>query len=255
MEVLTQQTLGGLQVRSVSEQPQTFNLLVYGDSGVGKTVLAGSASMVEEMCPVLLLDVEGGTMSLKNTYPDVDVVRIESWRDMQSVYDPLYDRELPYRTVILDSLTEMQKLSMNTIMRELLNNDPSRDPDVPGMREWGKSTEQIRRLVRGFRDLPTNTIVTALAKQDKDQRTGLTKIQPSLPGKLAAEIPGFLDIVAYYYIKVRNDDIKRLLLTQPTETQVAKDRTGQLPMVVEEPTMRIFADCIFTSNKETNTNA
>lgn len=241
-------TLGGLKVQSVSKIPPTLNIMVYGDPGVGKTVLAGSASIVEKMSPVLIIDIEGGTLSLNRDYPGVEVIRIGTWSDMQKVYDELYDGKHGYKTVVLDSITEIQKFSMYGIMKELLKTDPSRDPDVPGMREWGKNIEQVRRLIRAFRDLPINTIITALAKSERDARTGVTKTTPSLSGKLANEVAGFLDIVVYMYTKVvQNEDgaeVKRLLLTQPTDTQVAKDRTGMLPQIIEDPMMQSITDYI-----------
>ena len=118
-EVLTENTLGGLKVQPVSERPQVVNMLVYGDPGVGKTVLAGSASEVEAMSPVLFIDVEGGTMSLRNKYPQVDVVRVASWSDMTSVYNDIASSTDSYKTIVLDSLTEIQKFSMYNIMRDI----------------------------------------------------------------------------------------------------------------------------------------
>lgn len=237
LEALTTKTLGGLKVETVSEKIAHINFLVYGESGVGKTVLAGSSSEVKEMSPVLFIDVEGGTFSLRENYSGVDVVRVETWTDMQKVYEGLASGELLYKTVVLDSLTEIQKFSMNLIMSALVKEDPSRDLDVPGMREWGKNIEQVRRLVRGFRDLPMNTIFTALSSTARDARTGIDKTRPGLSGKLSGEVAGFVDIVGYLYIKVLDGQVNRLLLTTSTDTQIAKDRSAKLPPVVEEPTM------------------
>ena len=171
VEVLSENSLGGLKVEKVGEAPSLVNMLIYGEPGVGKTILAGSASEIEAMGPVLFIDIEGGTMSLRNKFPDVDVVRVSSWADMLMVYNDLQSSD-KYRTVVLDSLTEIQKFSMYHIMKDLLESDPDRDPDVPGLREWGKNSEQVRRFVRAFRDLPVNTIFTALAATDKDPKTG-----------------------------------------------------------------------------------
>lgn len=217
------------------------NFLVYGDPGVGKTVLSASADLVPDMRPVIFVDIEGGTFSIREKYPEVKVVRVQSFEEMQKVYDALLMEDHGYQTVVLDSLTEIQKFSMYEIMRMVVKKDSDRDPDVPSMREWGKNIEQIRKFVRAFRDLPMHTIFTALAKTDKDQRTGAVKTTPSLSGKLANEVAGFLDIVGYQYNKVIDGQIRRFLLTTATDSQVAKDRSGLLPQVIEEPTMeRLF---------------
>lgn len=249
-EVLTVNSLGGLAVQPVADTMSFINLLVYGDPGVGKTVLAGSAAEVEEMAPVVFLDIEGGTFSLRDRFPDASVVRVGSWSDMQKVYDELYRMKHGFKTVVLDSLTEIQKFSMYNIMQGVIKENPDRDPDIPAMRDWGKNIEQIRRLVRGFRDLPMHTVFTALVKADKDGKTGVTKLQPYLSGKLSGEIAGFLDIVGYMYRKVLDGHVQRLLLTSATEQQVAKDRSDKLPQVMTNPDMRTIYDGVFGAQQE-----
>jgi hypothetical protein len=246
-EILTPalKTLAGLPIRPVQERSPFLNILLYGDSGTGKTTLAGSADEVPSMRPVLFVDIEGGTESLRHSYPEVETIRVTTWREMQALYNELHRGNTGYQTVVLDSLTEIQKFNMYQIMADLITrkgeDDPKVDIDVPSMREWGKNLEQIRRFVRAFRDLPMHTIFTALAKSDKDQKTGIVSIKPSLSGKMADEVAAFLDVVVYYYVKdITVDDetvTKRLLLTRKTSQHVAKDRSGRLPVVVEAPTM------------------
>jgi hypothetical protein len=194
---------------------------------------------------VLFIDVEGGTFSIRERYPDVEVIRVETWDNMQQVYDALFAGDHEYNTVVLDSLTEIQKFSMYDIMEFTVQKDPDRDPDVPSMREWGKNIEQIRKLVRAFRDLPMHTIFTALAKEDKDNKTGAVKTKPSLSGKLANEVAGFVDIVGYQYTKVMEDELRRFLLTATTDKFVAKDRSDKLPPTIEDPTMSSIYEFVF----------
>lgn len=248
---MTETTIGGLLVEKPDVRMQYVNALIYGPPGVGKTVLAGSADAIPEMRPVLLIDVEGGTLSLRNTYPDVDVVRVQTWDDMQAVYDALYKGDADYKTVVLDSLTEIQKFSMYNIMTGLLRKEPDRDPDVPGMREWGKNIEQMRRLVRAFRDLPMHTIFTALVAYEKDQKSGVVQARPSMSGKLSGEVAGFTDLVLYMYTKLVDGQIRRLLLTQGTDRQIAKDRSGLLPQLIEEPTMSGLWDAMNAKKEDT----
>jgi hypothetical protein len=215
--------------------------MFYGEPGIGKTVLAGSADSVPALRPVLFVDMEGGTESLRHTYPDVEVVRVKTWREMQQLYNALADTDHGYQTVIIDSLSEAQKFNMNYIMVDVAENNANMIEEVPSMREWGINLEQMRKFVRGFRDLEVNTIFTCLAAVNKDVRTGKLLYSPALSGKLAGEIAGFLDEVFFMYMKeVDGEDgpiQQRLLLTGKTETTVAKDRSGKLPQVIADPTM------------------
>lgn len=237
LEVLSPRHLGGLKIIKAHERPPYMNILFYGDPGVGKTRLAGTADNVPEMRKVLFVDLEGGTLTLTHSNPNVDIVRVSSWKEMQVVYDTLHTGNHDYSTVVLDSLTEIQKFNMYQIMLELVDFNDDRDPDVPGMREWGKNLEQMRKFVRAFRDLPMHTIFTALMKNEKDKKTGLSQRMPYLAGKLAAEVAGFLDIVCYMYVKEVEDEQVRLILTSATSEIVAKDRTGRLPVVMVNPDM------------------
>ena len=234
---LTPGSLGGLPLQRVSQRAPYLNFLVYGDSGIGKTYLCGSADEVPEMRPVLMIDFEGGTESIVRSFPDIQQVRVENWKQMQAVYDELHAGKTGFNTVILDSLTEIQKFNMYSIMEELVADKPEREIDVPSMREWGRNLEQMRKFVRAFRDLPMNSIFTALKEDKKNDKTGMVTTRPSLSGKLADEVAAFLDIVAYYYTRPVEGEETRLLLTKKTETVIAKDRTSQLPEVMMAPTM------------------
>jgi phage nucleotide-binding protein len=234
----TAEVIAGLPIQRPRLREDFINLLVYGEPGIGKTILLGSADDVPEMRPVLIMDVEGGTFSLRDRNPDVDIVRVTTWKEVQDVYDELQAGRTTYRTVVLDSLTEIQKFSMYQIMIDTKIRKPEADPDVPSMHDWSKNIEQIRRFVRAFRDLPMNALFTALAKSDRNPKTGIVTKQPYLSGKLSSEVAGFLDIVVYMYTKNDGENLRRLLLTGATDEYIAKDRSGRLPLVVEEPTMK-----------------
>lgn len=242
--------IAGLPVSKVIEAPTTFNMLIYGHSGAGKTRLAGSADAVPELRRVLFIDVEGGTLTLKNTpYNEVEVVRVKTWQEMEEIYSVLHSGQHHYNTVIIDSLTEIQKMSMDRIMRKLVEENEDRDADVPGVREWNINIEQVRKYVRKFRDLPVNTIFTALEHNEKNMRTGATLRKPSLSGKVKDEVAAFLDIVVYLYTKEVGDENKRMLLTGQTADTVAKDRSNKLPMVIENPTMATIYQNLFSTQE------
>lgn len=251
-------TIGGAAIHKVGNKNPSLNILVYGQSGVGKTYLAGSSDDVPQMRSVLVIDLEGGTETLRSPYGDVDVVRVKDWKEMQAVYDDLHRGEHDYHTVIIDSLTEAAKFNMYGVMADLvarkLDDGKYVDPDIPSVREWGKNIEQMRKFVRAFRDLPVHTIFTALERVDKDERTGMQTIKPMLSGKLADEIAAFLDVVLYYYIKEvpgadgGEPELKRVLLTKKTAKHTAKDRSGKLPQLIQDPSMAKIYQLMYGSN-------
>lgn len=244
--------IAGLPIEKVSQKAPYFNALIYGESGSGKTRLAGSADDVPAMRRVLFIDVEGGTLTLRDTYPDVETVRVKSWVELQRVYDKLYEGNHDYTTLVIDSLTEVQKMSMDGVMRKLIEEHEERDADVPGIREWNINLEQTRKFVRAFRDLPVNTIFTALVQADKNTRTGAIKRKPSLSGKVKDEVAGFLDIVVYLYTKEIDQENVRMLLCTQTEDTVAKDRSNALPMTIQNPTMGLVWEHLHSKGNTSN---
>lgn len=198
----------------------------------------------------MFLDVEGGTTTIRKRR-DIDVIQIRSMKKIEEVFDELAkDTSGYYKTVVIDSLTELQKLDMRTVMKQAENQRGSDKVDiyVPSMREWGKSGERMRIIVRGFKDLPINTIATCMLAEKQDETTGITSFYPSLPGKLRSEIPGFFDIVGMLSSKtVGSGDAARVVRTlQVTRTRrvVAKDRTSALGDIVDNPSIPLMWDLI-----------
>lgn len=258
LKVVEPRRIGGVEIIPVSRRLAWLNVLIYGEPGAGKTVLSGSASAVPEMSPVLLIDVEGGSLSLSERYPNVDLMRVATYEEVRKAGAQLKKEDCGgYRTIIIDSLSEIAKLSMVMIMKQVIADDPGRDPDVPSVREWGKNLEQMRRIVRFFRDLDCHVIFTCHETDKKDERTGGFKTGPALSGKLAHEIAGFVDEVFYLYTKARTIDgkpvVKRFLLTSGEGSKIAKDRSDKLPLVIDSPTMETVYNTIFKPKAITTT--
>jgi hypothetical protein len=227
-----------LPVSPVPEDVPYLNLLVYAETGVGKTRLAGSAAEVEGMYPVLACDTEGGTLTLRQ-FPEeirkrIEIVKYKDRKEIEKLYNELaMDTSGYYKTVLLDSATEIQDMDMIAIMKDVVKRDPDRDIDVPSQREWGVSRSHMRKIIRAYRDLPMHTIITALVIEDKEEGRK-PRYYPSLPGKLKSEIGGFVDIVGYMY---KNDDQKRTIQFEGTQRVIAKDRTGTLGGFMIDPDM------------------
>lgn len=219
------------------------NLGLYGPPGVGKTYLAGEIEDVIGVRNPWYLDVEGGYISIRHRRNLMrHRVEIRQWEKIALVYLDLkymcdHPDEFPGQVpdaVIIDHVTELQKIEMR---------DRSQN-EVADKRDWNISQSRIEGLTRRFRDLPMHVIFIYHSKEEQEPN-GTMKVKPALPGKQAGAISGFLDIVGYYdRVESMVQDgsgvrtqTSRLLFTQPTQRYIAKDRTGLLPPVMENPTM------------------
>lgn len=240
-----------LGAKPPAESIEWLNLLIYGEPGAGKTHLLGTAQDHKDTSPLLILDVDGGVSTLRK-HPGIDVVQVRSFESLLGTFADLHnsvrDGKLPYKTVGVDSLSEFAKLDISTISKTFAQQNDKLDEDIPDMRAYAKSGNHVRRIVRGFRDLPCNVIFTCHAQTDRDNFNRLM-YHPQLPGKLKVDIPGFLDIVGWLRAEVKEDEIVRYLQTQKTEVTIAKDRTNALDAVEVNPTIPSLWEKLATSNK------
>lgn len=227
-----------LGVKSATEAIAWLNLLVYGVPGAGKTYLLGTAEDSADLSPFLFIDIEGGTLTIRKR-KGIDVVRARSIDEIVKIHNMLYeDAGEYYKGVGIDSITELQKLDMKTIMKKEHENKPETiDPDQATMSAWGKSRIRLTRIIQGFKDLPIHTICTALLHEELDDVNGITKFSPAMSGQLRREIPGYFDVVAYLSAKSKGEEVVRTLQTAMTSKVAAKDRTASLPGVIVGPNL------------------
>ncbi|KKK87479.1 hypothetical protein LCGC14_2752840, partial [marine sediment metagenome] len=136
-------------ITSQGAHSRYLKLLIYSDYGVGKTFLSGTASNVDSMRDVLLLNAESGDLTLdipekedKFNFKDIDRIRVKDYHTVARVHEFLKlhcqfresgeeDRLIAlesqlkgieitkpkhYNTVIVDSLTEVEAYCMNQLL-------------------------------------------------------------------------------------------------------------------------------------------
>jgi hypothetical protein len=256
-------------LKTAIQQPETtdrLNILIYGMTGVGKTHLLGTANDCEEMYPMLLVDTEGGTKTLAGK--KIDVARPKDWAEIQDIYDFMRYENKKYRSIGLDSLTEVQrKLSMGSILGEL-DKDGYKNLGatiVPQRQDWMRTGDQMRKLIRAFRDLAylteekrrVHVVFTALERSAEDRN-----VFPQLSGQLGQEVGAFVDVLGRLAVtdmdvpteesdeeaKAEGDQetpgtrqMRYLLVDTVTGKDgrhyAAKNRGGRLGQIVWEPTL------------------
>jgi len=207
--------------------------IIYGMSGVGKTF---SASTLDPK-KTLILSAESGLISLRGR--DIDVWEIEKWADMMEAYKQLILPENieKYDTVFIDSLTEIDELAKEQIVKQDRPNLKGKDigkiyDDMMTQQDYGLLATRMTRFIRAYRDLDYNIIVTALELDRKNDITGEVKLVPSISGKLSLNLSGYFDEVFHMITKREPDNkVGRYFITANIENTVAKDSAGALDLM------------------------
>lgn len=249
-----------------------IKMLIYGKYGAGKTTLAATAGDVPKMRDILVISAEGGEMSLMNSpklidVEYVDVVRITAFRQLQQikdfltahiifrkegneeklrtlqerVLDPNEDGRLRrFHTVIIDSLTELNEYCMQDLLGLHQGFSFAGELPAPEFKEYKQNHAKMQLLVRMFRDLDMNVIMTAAASYEQDELKAY-HFTPSMTGQLSNKIQGFFDIVGFLQTGSATEDknAPRRLYIQPVggrfdaKSRIAKCRKAYF----DDPTM------------------
>jgi hypothetical protein len=217
----------------------TLTAVFHGESGAGKSWLADTIP-----APRLVLDAEGGSQYTpsrpkalwnplayappgvqgcepgQEEVPATTRVVVRDWPTFQRVAQWLDSGNHHFRSVAVDSLTEIQKRIQDKIVGAAQMQTQN----------WGELLREMEKLIRDMRDLtshPTRplqaVVVLALTSENKG------KFRPHLQGQIVTTLPGFVDLVGYLYVEPGPDGQPvRRLLVQPMGAFVAKDRTDVL---------------------------
>lgn len=221
-----------LQFSTAETESRTagIKVLVYGGSGIGKTVLSAT------MPTPLLISAESGALSLKKEnlerlfgvgHPQVTynmpIIKISTVDDLTDAYNwcSRSAEAKAFQSIGLDSISEIAEVVLNNAKRQV------KDP----RQAYGELIEKMETLVRLFRDIPGfNVYMAAKMEPMKDELNGTVKYGPSMPGsKLGNKLPYFFDEVFRLGVnKSPQGEQYRFLQTQPDLQYEAKDRSGAL---------------------------
>lgn len=229
----------------IEEYKESWNWLLYGPAGIGKTSLAA------QLDNNLILSVEKGT-ARRGTKPlpkgkNVKVWPIPNLKEFEAAYDYLNNESHPFKAVTIDTGTALQEMTMKEILEVAHNKNPEKfDRDVAQLQDYLKMQKMFKRMVNDFNDLPINTLWIA-HMMEYENGDGDVETLPAFEGK-DAKMARFMchtpDVVTYYYEKVdkavkkdgeivRPATSRRRLLFKAADFKFAKTRFDVFGVVVD----------------------
>lgn len=221
------------QIRPLTGHQRWLKALFYGKHGAGKTDLAGSAADIESMSDVLIIAAESGDMTLENSdrirnKGKLATIQAQNFKQVGHIHDFLVAHckhrdsgdadklralqsqvtgedpktiEHPYkfRTVILDSLSEIEAMSMYGLLGIDTQKMITEDMEVADWPIFRKNFEMVKLLCRSFRNLPMHVIFVCAQQYTQDE-TKKFHYTPQMTGKLSTAIQGQMDLVGWLTI-------------------------------------------------------
>jgi hypothetical protein len=184
-------------------QEAPLKILVYGDSGSGKTCFAAGFP-----APIEFADFDGKASSaanyFRNNAEQLGSIEVESYLLNHSVANDLpfvrfYNRLLAWekairektfvtKTVVVDSLTLLVERLMEDIIRQ--HGATKRvDTKTPALQDYLVLSKHFDSILYRLLSLPCHVVMTAHIGIEKDELTGEIVRQPLLPGKMARALP------------------------------------------------------------------
>lgn len=248
-----------------------LKVLLYGLPGSTKTRTACTAALDPRTSPVLLLNAAGNPVSLMDYAAVPDVLTLESLADLNEPFDWLYrgqpadstfvkryDLHPPYQTVILDSITEIQRMSFRSQTGFV---GPGSFPAKVERQHFYNTLGQMINLASLFYSLPYHVILTALERDERDEQSGTVHYGPLLWGQSDKEVGAYAYIVARMIHRAAltdqvakkllaeaedpiNKEVVSVALFTPSGKYQAKDQTGKLGDYMVNPTITKMLDAI-----------
>lgn len=261
---------------SLEEAEEFVKALYFGTESTGKTTAAAFMANLPGDGDVIVINAEAGFKKRPLKALGVRIECLKIWNPPGNgiiTYEKL--ERLYFRTaarlredpkavkgVIMDSGTEitnkiLEGASLTMYEREQRNTrkadeDKRYSAEIVQLEDYGLMTQQMRKLIRKFRDLPCHFAVTALeteAPGEGEFSHSKKQAAPEFTPKLRTSILGYVDValrLSSETLPVGEQEQETLVVgrTKPSALVRGKDRLGVLPRDMPEPRFDRLVDYI-----------
>lgn len=221
----------------LEEFGESYNILIYGNSGVGKTVLGGTAPNA------LIASAEPGAKAAKRQGSKAKLRRVDSWFDAMDILARITSADPAYTVfdwIVIDTADTFQKKNLRWILDDVVRQNPKRDKYIPALQDRGKWHLMFEDWVAQMVDAPINCLFLVHPARSEDE-DGEEVVNPGLDGKkgmVSQYVCGLMDAVGYMSVTENKAGAQvRRILWETWGPYFAKDQFDRLGRWTDDATM------------------
>jgi hypothetical protein len=170
-----------------------MRVLLYGDSGVGKTTIATAITEDPSFYPALLIDVDRGLRSIAyRDYGDRLIgLTLNSVMELREILQQLLlpdDKREPelrgLKTIIIDSLSALRDDAMAEIRANEAKRKRRANEYITQIQDYNQALAIIDSTTAQLRNLGLNMIMTAESREERDAMNLVSSVSPELNPRL-----------------------------------------------------------------------
>jgi len=214
---MKQSTIDALEASVIDPAVATpfFRVILYGDVGVGKTTWATTGSG-----KTLLIDSSEGYITIKDT-SNMTILGYKGVSQLEAIAEALTEGVWQYDTVVIDELSTIAKLDLETVVAAQAKKGNIREDAVPEQRDYLATQLRIAKALNALMACPCNVVILAHERRVTDKSSGVTMIESDFSPGLKVEINRTLHVIGRISIDSRG---ARTVQVTPSKTVQAKNR-------------------------------
>jgi AAA domain len=228
-------------MQDLETRPPYFKGMIYGESGVGKTILA--FKIAQAITPkdqyIAYIDTVEGWVSALNHKEEHLLNRCKRFKyqglsQIAALVEAIDTGVEPFNEIgclIVDEASTVSRLDLDVALKARARTTQDKDIDSPTWPDMNINTHRMRLNMLDLLAKDFHVILTSHVREDTDKRTGKVYTRPDFMPQISKSIREMVHLVGHMTASISSTEdgeaqYNRSIQVYPTDHIVAKTRVG-----------------------------